>query len=349
MKETMLVIPSTGIGDHLFVRPVLYVLKARRPKSEDVIILGSTDTKHLIEPQLYTKIWESHLRQKMGKKFHTQWALPIKAAVVTYYLYQNRISTVVNLSNRNLSQVKYVAPFLEVINGQGTSQRNDIHISQELLQIINTACGDNQNLNLPKPRFRFQPEELSQLEVLKRQIEADRSAIFLMDTAQHIKDWPYQSWVQLGRSVSSMGLKVFISCLSNPSAEKSAVEEIPNAYSLPKLPLHMAISLLSEFALAVSLDSGIGHWLSAMETPNIMLYGPTLTSRFGPLGDNTVVITGERRQDCRFRDGWCMNFSLNRRRYRGGLLNPTTCMASISPDEVAERILDGISKYARIA
>jgi ADP-heptose:LPS heptosyltransferase len=109
-----------------------------------------------------------------------------------------------------------------------------------------------------------------------------------------LKRWPLESFIELGRRLSRRGWEItFIAGPGERESSGRAAAEVSGASvfsgSLPELS-----RFLSRCALLVSNDTGVAHLANGVNTPVLVLFGPTpLTG--GPYGKGAVLL---RPSDC---------------------------------------------------
>jgi ADP-heptose:LPS heptosyltransferase len=80
-------------------------------------------------------------------------------------------------------------------------------------------------------------------------------------------------------------------------ADRQRVEQVLSSLTTPvpvirELNLSVVAGVLSKAALYLGHDSGITHLAAALAIPTVACFGPTQTSRWGPLGPTVSVLSG---------------------------------------------------------
>jgi heptosyltransferase-1 len=113
-------------------------------------------------------------------------------------------------------------------------------------------------------------------------------ALFLHGTTWPTKRWPLAHWQQLAQWFAARGLVVALPWGS--AAERADADAIaavaPNARVLPKLGLTAVAGWIAHAQVIVGVDTGLMHLASALATPGVSLYGPTLPAMTGAFGRN---------------------------------------------------------------
>jgi heptosyltransferase-1 len=188
-----------------------------------------------------------------------------------------------------------------------------------------------QALDYPLPTSNADYQLNPQL-LIKDNWSAGPYIVFLHGTTKPTKHWPEAHWMKLAQFVSHAGFKIRIPWYSEKEqlrAEKIA-QACPDAQMIPRSKLSKIASILLGAHAAVSVDTGLGHLATALNIPNISLYGPTNPTRIGTCGLNNIHLVSN--LDCRFCDKRiCTNknnlYSLS-----------SACMAQITPEMVWERL-----------
>lgn len=130
-------------------------------------------------------------------------------------------------------------------------------------------------------------------ELAARQLPADRPAIALATAASRAdKCWPLERYAALANLLVDRGKAAVF--LIGPDEHKQLSElraRCPNAYfsglvdeaTKPEMLPWLFLALGERVRAAVTNESGLGHLLSAVDTPLLTLIGPTPSARWKPL------------------------------------------------------------------
>lgn len=139
-----------------------------------------------------------------------------------------------------------------------------------------------------RPDYGINKENLSQTK-----IELPKKYLVLIpNTSGATKRWSNHSWALLIDAVTRQGVHVFIPWgnenerkNANRLAGKQALAQV-----LPYLRLNEMAAVLVNAKAVVSVDTGLSHLSAGLETPTIVLYGPTNPSLIGTRGPSQCHI-----------------------------------------------------------
>lgn len=147
------------------------------------------------------------------------------------------------------------------------------------------------------PDYGINKENLSQAK-----IELPKSyLIFIPNTSCSIKQWSNHSWSLLIEETTRQGVSVFIPW-GNENERKNATRLInknPLAHVLPYLSLNEMAAVLAHAKAVVAVDTGLSHLSAALETPTIVLYGPTNPELIGTIGPSQCHIKIAVNEECK--------------------------------------------------
>jgi heptosyltransferase-2 len=141
------------------------------------------------------------------------------------------------------------------------------------------------------------------------------------------KRWPY--YPELARALAESGRIVIVGGPGDRALAKEIVATVPNAVDATgELPLLASAELIGRCAVIVTNDSAPLHLASAMGTPTVAIFGPTVPEfGFGPLAPVKVVL-GHESLACR---------PCHRHGPKRCPLTHFRCMRELSVEAVAER------------
>ncbi|WP_420554797.1 lipopolysaccharide heptosyltransferase RfaC [Neptuniibacter marinus] len=110
--------------------------------------------------------------------------------------------------------------------------------------------------------------------------------VFQHSTTRFDKHWPEEYWISLIEKASDWKIKL----PWGSEAEKERAERLahnqPHVEVLPKLSLSEVATVLVSATGCVSVDTGLSHLAAALDTPNLILFGPTDPGLVGGYGKN---------------------------------------------------------------
>lgn len=110
-------------------------------------------------------------------------------------------------------------------------------------------------------------------------------------TRRELKQWPRHRWAELAAHLEDRGLqRVFTGGPGDEEQARELAVECGGRCVAGKLSIAQLAGLLGGARLVVSVDTGVMHMASALNTPLVALHGPTLPARWGPLGPRTAPV-----------------------------------------------------------
>ena len=93
-------------------------------------------------------------------------------------------------------------------------------------------------------------------------------------TARAAKRWPSESWVELGKTLSSQGYQVIFPWGSPEEMKISALmaSQVPGAIVPRAFSIEEAYSLIAHAALTIGVDTGLTHLAAVLGKPTIEIY-----------------------------------------------------------------------------
>jgi heptosyltransferase-2 len=214
--------------------------------------------------------------------------------------------------------------------------RDDLHHASRLLALGVTATGRESAAEEPRPRLYPGAAERDAVDVLVGdQISDPRPLVALAPgSVWATKRWPYYG--ALAGMLAARGVRVAIvggsedrplaAALVAAAGRDSAVD------ATGRLSLLASAELIGRAAAIVTNDSAPQHLGSAMGTPTVAVFGPTVPEfGFGPLAPRRAVV-GHQGLDCR---------PCDRHGPQRCPLGHWRCMKEITPEDVL-RALDGV-------
>jgi heptosyltransferase-1 len=93
-------------------------------------------------------------------------------------------------------------------------------------------------------------------------------------TAREAKRWPNESWVALGKELTSRGYQVVLPWgnLAEQAVSEEIAVHIPNALVPPAFSIQDAFSVIGGAALTVGVDTGLTHLAAVLGKPTVEIY-----------------------------------------------------------------------------
>ena len=207
--------------------------------------------------------------------------------------------------------------------------RDDLHHAARLL-LLSRPNGREPTDEEMRPSLAPGAAERSVVDELLRTrgVEPDERLIALAPgSVWATKRWPY--YTELARALATDGRIVIVGGPGDRTLAAEIVSAVPTAVDTTgALPLLASADLIGRCAVLVTNDSAPLHLASAMGTPTVAIFGPTVPEfGFGPLAPSKVVL-GHEALACR---------PCHRHGPRRCPLTHFRCMRELSAELVAER------------
>jgi heptosyltransferase-2 len=207
--------------------------------------------------------------------------------------------------------------------------RDDLHHAARLLQ-LSRPNGREPTEDETRPSLVPGDEERAAVTALLRTAGVDdgiRLIALAPGSIWGTKRWPY--YAELARTLSSDGRVVIVGGASDAPLAKEIQAAVPTAVDATgALSLLASAELIGRCAVIDTNDSAPLHLASAVGTPTVAIFGPTVPDfGFGPLSPSRVVV-GHESLACR---------PCDRHGPRRCPLKHFRCMRELSPEMVAER------------
>lgn len=126
---------------------------------------------------------------------------------------------------------------------------------------------------------------------------APRKAVVALvhGTSRADKEWPLQSWIELGRRLNHSG---FCVALTHGNAKEKAVSEkiaaaLADAWVWPVMPLDALTDTLAHCAGVIGVDSGVSHMAVALGLQHVQIYNFDTAWRTGVSNAHQVSVFGQ--------------------------------------------------------
>lgn len=207
--------------------------------------------------------------------------------------------------------------------------RDDLHHAARLV-LLSRPNGREPTVEETRPSLAPGAAERELVDDLLRRAEitaGDRLIALAPGSVWATKRWPY--YAELARELAGTGRIVVVGSRDDAPLALAIRTAVPNAVDATGvLPLLGSAELIGRCAAIVTNDSSPLHLASAMGTPTVAIFGPTVPDfGFGPLAPASVVV-GHETLPCR---------PCHRHGPRRCPLGHFRCMRELSTEVVAER------------
>lgn len=283
--KRILVIRGGAIGDFILTLPAIKTLRDAYPNAH-VEILGYKQIAILAENRFYVQRVRSIESAPLSRFFVKDAQLPADLAkyfaefdLIISYLYDPDSIFETNLERSDTRKI---------LRGPAKID-NRAHAAWQLAQPI-------AELGLPISDFaaKLYPsnEDRHRAKDFLGGLAAPIVA-FHPGSGSHKKNWPLQSWIELGNSIlqNVAGSLVIVSGEADQDQMRQleSIWQNPGVRFVKNLPLPNLAAVLAN-TIFVGHDSGISHLAAAAGAKCILLFGPTDSNVWAPLNENARVI-----------------------------------------------------------
>jgi heptosyltransferase II len=207
--------------------------------------------------------------------------------------------------------------------------RDDLHHAARLL-LLSRPNGREPTVEETRPTLAPGSAEREMVDDLLRRngvAPGERLIALAPGSVWATKRWPY--YPQLAEQLADAGRIVIVGGREDSPLALEIREAVPDAVDATgMLPLLASAELIARSAVIVTNDSSPLHLASAMRTPTVAIFGPTVPDfGFGPLSPSQTVV-GHEALACR---------PCHRHGPRRCPLTHFRCMRELTPELVAER------------
>jgi heptosyltransferase-2 len=297
-----LVIQTSFLGDVILTTPLIAELAKRGPV--DVLVTPTGAAALANNPDIRTVIrydkrgtygsalglWQT-IREIRGRR-------PYQAA----YLAQGSFrSGAIAMMTGAKERIGFASSTGRLLYTTQLPYRPERHHAERLWSLSMSECADPPTRDQIRPRLYPSDEERSRIDMLLRQSEgADEPFVALAPgSAWGTKRWPY--FPALAKRLADDYRIAIIGSKGDSSLAAEIVEGLPldRVINGVGLPLLASAELIGRARTIVTNDSAPQHLASAMGTPTLTIFGPTVPEfGFGPLAERHVV-AGHESLSCR--------------------------------------------------
>jgi heptosyltransferase-1 len=119
-------------------------------------------------------------------------------------------------------------------------------------------------------------------------------AVLLHATARKEKQWPEESWIALGRTLSRDGIELVLPWGTEP--ERLRAERIAAGLTGARVPQRASLDavarLIAGAQFVVGVDTGLLHLAAALGVPLVAIFAGSQPHLTGPVGNGPLVVLG---------------------------------------------------------
>ena len=323
------VIQTSFLGDTILTTPLLAQLAHRGPV--DVVTTPAAASVLTGHPAVRQVIVYDKRGAHAGLFGFTTMTSRLKAAAYdTAYLAQGSLrSALLVFAARIPERIGFATSSGSWLYTTMVAYRDDLHHAARLL-LLSRPTGREPTDEEMRPSLAPGAAERSVVDELLRSrgVEPGERLIALAPgSVWATKRWPY--YVQLALGLADAGRIVVVGGADDRALAAEIVSAVPGAVDTTgALPLLASADLIGRCAVLVTNDSAPLHLASAMGTPTVAIFGPTVPEfGFGPLAPAKAVL-GHESLACR---------PCHRHGPRRCPLTHFRCMRELSAELVAER------------
>ena len=280
----ILVIRGGAIGDFVLTLPAIKLLRDRFPRAH-IEILGYRHIVALAEKRFYADAIRSIEEGALARFFAEN--APLPAELIAYFSSFDLIVSYlfdpdgIFQSNLRRCRINEFVASPPKLSGQ---EHAAFQLARPLEQI---------GLFLQNAAARIYPTEEDREFARSFLGDASKPVVaFHPGSGSETKNWPIESWQELGKHLFSTNRRVLVIA---GEADEARVRLLATAWKnkpvqfVERLPLPHLAALL-ENALFVGHDSGISHIAAAVGARSLLLFGPTNPDVWAPANGNVTVL-----------------------------------------------------------
>lgn len=298
-----LVIQTSFLGDVILTTPLIAELAQRGPV--DVLVTPGGAEALANNPDIRTTI-RYDKRGTYGSALGTWQTLKdlrTRRPYIAAYLAQGSFrSGLLAMMTGAKQRIGFASSTGRVLYTTQVPYRPERHHAERLWSLSMSDCADPPTRDQIRPRLYPSDEERHRVDLLLRQSgSADDPFVALAPgSAWGTKRWPY--YVELAKRLAADYRIAIIGSKEDSTIAAEITDALPpdtviNAVGI--LPLLASAELIGRAQAIVTNDSAPQHLASAMGTPTLTIFGPTVPEfGFGPLAERNAV-AGHAKLSCR--------------------------------------------------
>jgi heptosyltransferase II len=327
--SSSLVVQTSFIGDTILTTPLLTQLANRGPV--DVVTTPASSSLLANHPAVRAVIAYDKRGADAGLLGFLRLASRLRRAKYdAAFLAQGSLrSALLALVARVPSRIGFASSAGSRLYTTKVPYRDDLHHAARLLQ-LSRPNGREPSEEETGPSLAPGDAERTAVDALLRASElapGERLIALAPGSVWATKRWPY--YTELAQKLADVGRIVIVGGPSDTTLATEILSAVPDAIDATgALSLLDSAELIRRCGVIVTNDSAPLHLASAMKTPTVAIFGPTVPDfGFGPLAPSRVVV-GHESLACR---------PCDRHGPRRCPLKHFRCMRELTPELVAER------------
>ena len=167
-----------------------------------------------------------------------------------------------------------------------------VHVVDYYLKVIEAIGARNVGVEFVLPQDKNAADLIGRL-LAGHNVKADNYAVFVPSAAHKDKRWPIERFAALADKIASQfGLPTVA---VGTASEKSIIDNLKKLANVPianlagRTGLKELTALLRMARLVVANDTGPAHIAAALDTPVVLIFGPTNPARVAPYGRDHCV------------------------------------------------------------
>ena len=330
-----LVIQTSFLGDVILTTPLIAELAQRGPV--DVLVTPGGAAALANNPDIRTTI-RYDKRGTYGAALGTWQTIKELRARRPYaaaYLAQGSFrSGVLAMLTGAKERIGFASSTGRTLYTTQLPYRPERHHAERLWSLAMSECADPPSRDQIRPRLYPSDEDRRTVDALVRQTGGTSEPFVALapGSAWGTKRWPY--YVELAKRLSDNYRIAIIGSKADTAVAAAISEALPTGMvinSVGLLPLLASAELIGRAQAIVTNDSAPQHLASAMGTPTLTIFGPTVPEfGFGPLAERSAV-AGHDKLSCR---------PCDRHGPRRCPLGHWRCMRELSPEYISSLLTE---------
>lgn len=330
-----LVIQTSFLGDVILTTPLIAELAQRGPV--DVLVTPGGAAALANNPDIRTTI-RYDKRGTYGAALGTWQTIKELRARRPYaaaYLAQGSFrSGVLAMLTGAKERIGFASSTGRTLYTTQLPYRPERHHAERLWSLAMSECADPPSRDQIRPRLYPSDEDRRTVDALVRQTGGTSEPFVALapGSAWGTKRWPY--YVELAKRLSDNYRIAIIGSKADTAVAAAISEALPPGMvinSVGLLPLLASAELIGRAQAIVTNDSAPQHLASAMGTPTLTIFGPTVPEfGFGPLAERSAV-AGLDKLSCR---------PCDRHGPRRCPLGHWRCMRELSPEYISSLLTE---------